>query len=76
MKGNTLAQWRNLHQNNSFVNPTDYLYYVKNLVLGLVGLTAGWPAGRQSDKILVDLMFSIDHIVRIFMEFNEGTVLL
>ena len=32
-------------------------------------------AGRQSDKILVDLKFSTDRIGSIFAMFNESTVL-
>ena len=35
-----------------------------------------WQASRQSDKILVDLKFSTDCIGKIFVMFNEGTVLL
>ena len=44
------------------------------MLLVLVGLTAV----QQSDKILVDLKIfnSMDHIVRIFVAFNKGTVLL
>ena len=44
----------------------------------IVGLTVGRPAaGRPtSDKILVDLKIFTDCTVRIFMEFNQGTVLL
>ena len=40
------------------------------------GRQGGRQASRQSDKILVDLKFSTDKIVRIFTAFNEGTVLL
>ena len=43
------------------------------ILLVLVGLMAGQQASRQSDK---DLKFFIDHIIRIFTEFNKGTVLL
>ena len=47
------------------------------ILLVLLGLTAGRQAGRhagwKSDEILE---ISTDYIVRIFMAFNEGTVLL
>ena len=43
------------------------------ILLVLVGLMAGQQASRQSNK---DLKFFIDHIIRIFAEFNKGTVLL
>ena len=45
------------HRNNSFVNRTQLLLlYEKSgaILLVLVGLMAGRPAGQQSDKILVD----------------------
>ena len=49
------------------------------ILLVLVSFTAGWQSGWQSDKILVDLkIFKILYgsYGRIFMAFNEGTVLL
>ena len=49
------------------------------IFLVLVDLTAGrlagWQAGQQSDQILVDSKFFTNRTVRIFMEFNEGTLL-
>ena len=66
----------NLHQNNSFVNRKRLPLLCEKfgaILLVLVGLMA---AGRQSDEILVDLEFSMNHIGRIFMVFNKGTVLL
>ena len=41
-------------------------------IIRLVLRQAGW----QSDKILVDLKSPMGHIIRIFMVFNEGTMLL
>ena len=43
------------------------------ILLVLVGLTAGSPAVR---RILVDFKIPTDRIIRIFMVFNKGTVLL
>ena len=51
MKRNTMAQWMNLHRNSSFVNQMRLpLLYEKSgaLLLVLVGLTAGSPAGRPA----------------------------
>ena len=42
----------------------------------LVGLMEGHRAGRQLGKILVDLKSSSECIIRIFMAFDEGVVLL
>ena len=45
----------------------------------LVSLTPGRLGGQQSHEILVDLesfKFSTDCIIRMFMVFNEGTLLL
>ena len=73
-----MAQWINLHRNNIFINRMRLPLLCEKsgaILLVLVGLTAG----RQSDKIVVDLKFlkfSTDHIIRIFTAFNEGTVLL
>ena len=80
-----MAQWMNLHRNNSFVNWTRLPLLCEKsgvILLVLMGLTAGSPgrqSGRQSEKywqIWKFLKFSTDHIARIFMVFNEGTVLL
>ena len=51
MKRNTIAQWMNLHQNNSFVNRTQLLLlYEKSesILLMLVGLTPVQQAVRQN----------------------------
>ena len=42
---------------------------------GIILVLAGLTAGRQSDKISVDLknIISTDSIVRAFTAFNEGT---
>ena len=51
-----MAQWINLNQNNNFVNRTQLLLLCEKsgaILLVLVGLTAGWLAGQQSDQILV-----------------------
>ena len=58
MKRNSMAQWINLHRNNSFVNGTRLLLLCEKsgaILLVLVGLTAAWQAGRQSDEIKEDL---------------------
>ena len=58
MKRNSVAQWINLHRNNIFVDWTRLpLLYEKSgaILLALVGLTAAWQAGRQSDEIRQDL---------------------
>ena len=39
-------------------------------------ITAGRQASRHSDETLVELKIFTDRIIRIFTEFNEGTVLL
>ena len=75
-----MAQWMNLHQNNSSVNWTRLPLLCEKtgaIHLVLVGLTAVWQAGsRQSDEIVVDFEIFTDRIVRIFAAFNKGTVLL
>ena len=78
-----MAQWINLHWNNIFVNWTRLPLLCEKsgaILLVLVGLMAAWQAGRQalwqSDEIREDLESSIDRIVRNFMAFYEGTVLL
>ena len=55
---NSVAQWINLHQNNIFVNRTRLPLLCEKsgaILLVLVGLTAAWQAGRQSDEIREDL---------------------
>ena len=80
MKRNSMAQWTNLHWNNSFVNWTQFPLLCEKsgvILLVLVGLTAGRQAGsRQSDEIRENLKSSTDRIVGNFMAFYEGTVLL
>ena len=46
-----MAQWINVLQNNSFVNPTRLPLLCRNsraVALAELGLTAGWLAGRQN----------------------------
>ena len=69
----------NVQWNSSFVNQTRFPLLCEKsgaILLVLVGLTAG----RQADEILVDFKIFkslyCDRIVRFFMEFNEGMVLL
>ena len=72
-----MAQWINLNRNNSFVNQMRLSLLCEKsgaILLVLVGLTGG----RQSDERLVDLKkfkFAADRTVRIFTEFNKGTLL-
>ena len=74
-----MAQWINLNWNNSFVNQMRLPLLCEKsgaILLVLVGLMAGRLAGQQSDQILVGSKnFSTDRTVRIFTEFNEGTLL-
>ena len=52
-----MAQWMNLHRNNSFVNWTRLPLLCEKfgaILLVLVGLMAGRQAGQQSDEIMVD----------------------
>ena len=59
-----MAQWMNLHQNNSFINRTQLplFYEISEAIhLVLVGLTTGrqangW-AGRQANEIHVNFKF-------------------
>ena len=77
-----MAQWMNLHQNNSFVNQMRLSLLCEEfgaILLVLMGLTAGRPACNQAKYVPVDfeiLKFSTDYIIRIFMAFNKDTVLL
>ena len=53
-----MAQWINLHRNNSFINGTRLPLLCEKsgaILLVLVGLTADRQAGRQSDEIEEDL---------------------
>ena len=76
-----MAQWINLNRNNSFVYRTRLPLLCEKsgaILLVLVGLTTGRLAGQQSDQTLVGskiLKFSTYRTVRIFTEFNEGTLL-
>ena len=72
-----MVQWINLNRNNSFVNRMWLPLLCEKsgaILLVLVGLTVG----RQADQIQVDskiLELSTDCTVKIFTEFNEGTLL-
>ena len=77
-----MAQWINLNQNNSFIDRTRLPLLCEKsgaILLVLVGLTADRPAGRPAVRPNTDrfenLKFSTDRTVRIFREFNEGTLL-
>ena len=53
-----MAQWINLHRNNSFVNGMRLPLLCEKsgaILLVLVGLTAAWQADRQSDEIREEL---------------------
>ena len=64
MKRNIMEQWINLHRNNSFVNR------MRLPLLWSHTPSASGYYDRLADKILVDLKFSMDHIITIFKEFN------
>ena len=52
-----MAQWVNRLRNNIFVNPPPFPLLCEisgALHLAQPGLTAGWHAGRQADKIQVN----------------------
>ena len=65
MKRNTMVQWMNLQE----------FYKLDAIIFVCVCDKSGIILGQQSDKMLVDLKFSTDRFVRIFMAFNEGAVL-
>ena len=73
-----MAQWINLFQNNSFINPTRLPLLCRNSIavaLAEPGLTAGWLI----DKIRINfkfLKFIIDRIFILFAVFNNVTALL
>ena len=73
-----MVQWIKLNQNNSFVNwmRLPLLCEISGAIhLVLVGLMAGSLAGRSNTGGLKNLKFSTDRTVRIFIVFNEGTLL-
>ena len=51
MKRNAIAQWMNLHQNNSFVNWTQLITFVVYKIWSHTPSASG-SYGRQSDEIL------------------------
>ena len=69
-----MAQWLNLHRNNTFVNWMQLPLLCETSGAILLVLVHG-SYGKPSDKILVDLKFSTVHIIRIFMV-TKGMVLL
>ena len=78
MKGITMAQWKILNRNNSFVNPTRLP--VSCEISGAVhlaqpGLTWGRQAGRQTKcwRISNILKLAVDRSIRHFALFNQGT---
>ena len=77
MKRNSMAQWMNLHRNNSFVICTQLPLLCEKsgaILLVLVGLTAGRLGVRQNKGRFKKS--STDRIVWNFIAFYEGTVLL
>ena len=50
-----MAQWMNLHWNNSFINRMQLPLLCEKSGAILLGFTAGSLAARHSAKILVDL---------------------
>ena len=55
-----MAQWINVLQNNSFVNPTRLPLLCRNsraIALTEPGFMAGWLAGWQADKMRVNFKF-------------------
>ena len=77
-----MAQWINVFQNNSFVNPTRLPLLCRNsraVALAEPGLTVGWQAGWLIDEIRVNfkfLKFIIDRIFILFAVFETVTALL
>ena len=77
-----MAQWINVFQNNSFVNPTRLPLLCRNsraVALAEPGLMAGWLAGWLIDEIQVNfkfLKFIIDRIFILFAVFNNVSALL
>ena len=73
-----MAQWINVFQNNSFVNPSRLPLLCRNsraVALVEPGLMAGWLI----DEMWVNfkfLKFIIDQIFILFAEFNKVTALL
>ena len=67
MKRNFMAQWMNLHQNNSFVNQTQLPLLCEKSPSA--SGSYGRPAGSQINTGRFE-KFSTDHIGRIFAAFN------
>ena len=74
-----MAQWINVFQNNSFVNPTQLSLLCRNsraVALVEPGLTAGWLAGWLEIRVNFKfLKFIIDRIFIFFAVFNNVTAL-
>ena len=54
MKDITMAQWKIVNRNGSFVNPPRLPFCCEiseALLLAQPGLTAGWQAGRQAGRL-------------------------
>ena len=64
-----MAQWINVLQNNSFVNPTQLPLLCRNsraIALMEPGLTPGWLAGWLADEMRVNFKFLKFIVDRIF----------
>ena len=67
-----MAQWINVLQNNSFVNPTRLPLLCRNsraVALSEPGLTAGWLADEMQVNFKF-LKFIVDRIFKLFTVFN------
>ena len=80
MKRNWMAQWKNLLQNNGFVNPMRFPMLCEKsgtLHLAELGLTAGWLAGQQTKyRYTSKFLNSLDRNIILFATFNEDAALL
>ena len=77
-----MAQWINILQDNSFVNPTRLPLLCRNsraVALAEPGLMAGRQAGWLADEMRVNLKFLkfvVDRIFKLFAVYNTVTALL
>ena len=77
-----MAQWINVLQNNSFINPMQLPLLCRNsraIAPAESGLTAGWLAGWLAYEMQVNfefLKFIVDRIFKCFAMFNTVAALL
>ena len=74
-----MAQWINVLQNNSFVNPTRLPLLCRNsraVALAESGLTAGWLAGRRNAGKFQIFKIRCRSNFKLFAAFNTVTALL